>query len=82
MSTYRFRADRLATAAEKKGDHSSYAIAKRTGLSQTAVNRIRQGLSEPTVASLVALATPYDLALDDLIERECLAASAQVGASA
>lgn len=82
MSTYRFRADRLATAAEKKGDCSSYAIAKRTGLSQTAVNRIRQGLSEPTVASLVALATPYDLALDDLIEREGLAADAPTGAAA
>jgi transcriptional regulator with XRE-family HTH domain len=69
MSTYRFRADRLTSAAEGAGDHSSYAIAKRTGLSQTAVNRIRQGASEPTVASLVALATPYGLGLDDLIER-------------
>ncbi|WP_333769600.1 helix-turn-helix domain-containing protein [Streptomyces sp. IBSBF 2435] len=69
MSTYRFRADRLTTAAKQVGDRSSYAIAKRTGLSQTAVNRIRQGTSAPTVASLVALAVPYNLTLDELIER-------------
>jgi transcriptional regulator with XRE-family HTH domain len=69
MSTYRFRADRLAEAAKKVGDRSSYAIAKRTGLSQTAVNRIRQGVVDPTVASLIALADPYQLTLDELIER-------------
>jgi transcriptional regulator with XRE-family HTH domain len=76
MSTYRFRADRLTSAAMAAGDRSSYAIAKRTGLSQTAVNRIRQGASEPTVASLVALAIPYGLTLDELIERTPAEASA------
>jgi transcriptional regulator with XRE-family HTH domain len=69
MSTYRFRADRLTEAATRVGDRSSYAIAKRTGLSQTAVNRIRQGVVDPTVASLIALADPYELTLDELIER-------------
>lgn len=69
MSTYRFRADRLAEAARAAGDRSSYAIAKRTGLSQTAVQRIRKGTSEPTLASLIALAAPYQLTLDELIER-------------
>jgi transcriptional regulator with XRE-family HTH domain len=73
MSTYRFRAERLAEAAKKAGDRSSYAIAKRTGLSQTAVNRIRQGVVDPTVASLIALADPYQLTLDELIERVELA---------
>jgi transcriptional regulator with XRE-family HTH domain len=76
MSTYRFRADRLTSAAMAAGDRSSYAIAKRTGLSQTAVNRIRQGTSEPTVASLVALTAPYNLTLDELIERVPAEASA------
>lgn len=76
MSRYRFRADRLTSAAKAVGDRSSYAIAKRTGLSQTAVNRIRQGASEPTVDSLVALAIPYNLTLDELIERVPAEASA------
>jgi transcriptional regulator with XRE-family HTH domain len=80
MSQYRFRADRLTEAARKAGDRSSYAIAKRTGLSQSAVNRIRQGTSVPTLDSLVALAWPYALSLDDLIER--LAADDRIEASA
>lgn len=68
MSTFRFRADRLTAAAEEVGDRSSYAIAKRTGLSQSVVQRIRSGASEPSLGSLVALAVPYDLTLDDLVE--------------
>lgn len=69
MPRYRFRADRLTEAASAAGDCSSYAIAKRTGLSESAVGRIREGTSAPTVDSLVALTTPYALTLDELIER-------------
>jgi transcriptional regulator with XRE-family HTH domain len=70
MSTsYRLCATRLEQAAEAKGDRTSYAIAKRTGLAQSTVNRLRQGLVRPATSSLLALSAAYGLSVEDLIEQ-------------
>ncbi|MFI0894862.1 helix-turn-helix domain-containing protein [Streptomyces sp. NPDC020983] len=70
MSTYRLRAERLRQAAAECGDHTSYAIAKRTGLSQTAVGRLRKGVATPSVSSLMAFARAYGVPVEELVERQ------------
>lgn len=69
-TTYRLRAERLREAAAKLGDHTSYAIAKRTGLAQSTIGRLRQGVVRPTTGSLIVLANAYGLTVDDLVEHE------------
>ena len=68
MPAYRLHADRLTEAAETKGDRSSYAIAKRTGLSQDTIGRLRKGHAEPTVGSLMILAQTYGVPVEELVE--------------
>lgn len=68
MSTYRLCSDRLQEAAAAKGDFSGYAIAKRTGLAQSTISRLRQGLAKPTTGSLLILSTTYGLSVDELLE--------------
>lgn len=70
MSTYRLRGTLLAEAAAARGDHSNYAIAKRTGLNQTTISRLRRGLAKPATSSLLVLATTYGVTIEDLLERE------------
>lgn len=67
MSHYRLRCDRLAEAAASKGDHTSYAIAKRTGLAESTLSRLRRGLAKPNTSSLLILAKTYDLTVDELL---------------
>lgn len=71
MSSYRLRSDRLHEAAAARGDHSNYAIAKRTGLNQTTLSRICRGVAKPATETLLILAATYGLSLDELIAREC-----------
>ncbi|MFJ3083878.1 helix-turn-helix domain-containing protein [Streptomyces halstedii] len=68
MSRYRLRGERLAEAAAAKGDMSSYAIAKRTGLNQTTLSRLRRGIAQPATSTLLTLASEYGLSVEDLIE--------------
>lgn len=68
MPTYRLCSDRLREAAAAKGDDSSYAIAKRTGLAESTLSRLRRGKSQPTTGSLLILAAAYGLTVDDLVE--------------
>ncbi|MET9506885.1 helix-turn-helix transcriptional regulator [Streptomyces flavidovirens] len=68
MHSYRLCGARLAQAAAAKGDLSSYAIAKRTGLNQTTLSRNRRGMVQPAAKTLLILATAYGLSVDDLIE--------------
>ncbi|MCZ9352956.1 helix-turn-helix transcriptional regulator [Streptomyces mutabilis] len=69
MSSYRLRSARLHEAAAARGDHSNYAIAKRTGLNQTTLSRICRGVAEPATKTLLRLAITYGLSIDELIDR-------------
>jgi transcriptional regulator with XRE-family HTH domain len=68
MSTYRLCSARLREAAAAKGDHSSYAIAKRTGIAESTLSRLQRGLAKPATGSLLTLAATYYLTVDDLVE--------------
>lgn len=70
MSSYRLRSARLHEAAAARGDHSNYAIAKRTGLNQTTLSRICRGIARPAAETLLVLSSTYGLSVDELIERE------------
>lgn len=73
MSSYRLRNRRLQEAAAAQGDHTNYAIAKRTGLNQTTLSRVCRGLVKPAAETLLTLATTYGLSVDELIDREAAA---------
>lgn len=70
MSSYRLRSVRLQEAAAARGDHTNYAIAKRTGLNQTTLSRICRGLAKPATQTLLTLAAAYELSIDELIDRD------------
>ncbi|MER8197037.1 helix-turn-helix transcriptional regulator [Streptomyces microflavus] len=68
MPTYRLSGERLARAAAVKGDLSGYAIAKRTGLNQTTLSRLRRGMARPATKTLLTLSATYGISVDELIE--------------
>jgi transcriptional regulator with XRE-family HTH domain len=70
MSRYRLHGERLAEAAAAKGDMSSYAIAKRTGLNQTTLSRLRRGIAQPATGTLLVLAAEYGLTVEDLLDHQ------------
>ncbi|MEQ4610287.1 helix-turn-helix transcriptional regulator [Streptomyces cavourensis] len=70
MPTYRLSGERLAKAAAVKGDLSGYAIAKRTGLNQTTLSRLRRGMARPATKTLLALSAAYNISVDELIEQQ------------
>jgi transcriptional regulator with XRE-family HTH domain len=70
MSSYRLRSERLHEAAAARGDHSNYAIAKRTGLNQTTLSRICRGIAKPAAETLLTLATASGLSVDELIQQD------------
>lgn len=69
MSDYRLRVERLRSAAAAKGDHTSYAISKRTGVAQSTLSRLRRGIASPATDTLLILSAAYGLSVDELIER-------------
>lgn len=70
MSHYRLRSERLSTAAAAQGDHTGYAISKRTGVAQSTLSRLRRGIAKPAAETLLTLAITYGLSIDELIERD------------
>lgn len=70
MSSYRLRSARLQEVAAARGDHSNYAIAKRTGINQTTLSRICRGVAAPATKTLITLAAAYGLSLDELVESQ------------
>jgi transcriptional regulator with XRE-family HTH domain len=69
MSSYRLRSARLQEAAAARGDHSNYAIAKRTGLNQATLSRILRGIARPATKTLLTLSLAYGVSVDELIEQ-------------
>ncbi|MFD7016031.1 helix-turn-helix domain-containing protein [Streptomyces sp. NPDC059928] len=66
--SYRLRVDKLRDAALAHGDTSGYAIAQRTGLSESAVSRLLRGTVRPGVITLLSIRRVYGGTVDDLIE--------------
>ncbi|MFJ9427563.1 helix-turn-helix domain-containing protein [Streptomyces sp. NPDC101249] len=69
MPDFRLQSERLRSAAAARGDLSSYAIWKRTGVAQSTLSRLRRGVAKPTAETLLTLATAYGLSIDELIDR-------------
>lgn len=69
MSDYRLHVERLRSAAAARGDHTSYAIFKRTGVAQSTLSRLRRGIARPAAETLLVLSAAYGLSVDELIER-------------
>ncbi|MEH0520536.1 helix-turn-helix transcriptional regulator [Streptomyces stelliscabiei] len=70
MLHYRLRTERLRSAAAAKGDLTSYAIWKRTGVAQSTLSRLRRGVAKPAAETLLALSQAYGLSVDELIDRD------------
>lgn len=70
MPMYQLCVARLDEAAEAHGDHSGYAIAKRSGLAESTVSRLRRGLARPAMSTVMALSKAYDVAPDQLLNEE------------
>ncbi|MFD0404980.1 helix-turn-helix domain-containing protein [Kitasatospora sp. NPDC127116] len=64
---YFFNSNRLIEIAADAGDHTGYAIAQRTGLSEGTLSRIINGRRQPKLDSAAHLARTYGVALDDLV---------------
>ncbi|MCX4578150.1 helix-turn-helix transcriptional regulator [Streptomyces sp. NBC_01571] len=68
MANYRLRSGLLLETASAQGDRSCYAIAKRTGISESTLSRLRRGVAKPASETLLVLSQAYGLSIDDLIE--------------
>ncbi|WP_306186919.1 helix-turn-helix domain-containing protein [Streptomyces sp. MK5] len=69
MPSYHLRSDLLLRVASVHGDRSCYAIAKRTGIAESTLSRLRRGVAKPAAGTLLTLATTYGLSVDELIDR-------------
>ncbi|WP_329177856.1 helix-turn-helix domain-containing protein [Streptomyces sp. NBC_01477] len=78
MPKIRIQDERLTRAAAAHGDHTNYAIAKRTGLSQDTVGRLRKGAAAPSATSLVTLAQTYGIPMEELVENQTAEVAAPV----
>ncbi|WP_327679552.1 helix-turn-helix domain-containing protein [Kitasatospora sp. NBC_00458] len=70
MAKFHLRDDHLMRLAAEKGDLTGYAIARRSGLAQSTVSRLRRGLVEPATTSLIALAQVYGATVDELVSAD------------
>lgn len=66
---YRLNVARLREIAEKRGDRSTYAIAKRTGVNISSAYRIASGETQPDLISALRIAEAYDLDIRTLMDR-------------
>lgn len=65
---FRLSTDKLRAAAQTKGDHTGYAIAKRTGIDESAISRLLQGKTQPGLNSALRLAAVYGTTVEALME--------------
>lgn len=65
---YRLHITHLKTAAGDRGDTTGYAIAKRTGLTESHVSKLLNRRSKPLVETLLVLKRTYGGTVDDFIE--------------
>lgn len=65
---YRLLTNNLREAAKQHGDHSGYAIAKRTGLTEPTISKLLNSKTQPGLNTLLAFRRAYGCTIDDLIE--------------
>jgi transcriptional regulator with XRE-family HTH domain len=64
---HQLNTDNLREAAASLGDLTRYAIAKRTGVSQSTVHRLLNGECQPTAATQGRLIDAYQIPIDQLM---------------
>lgn len=74
--SYRLRVEQLREIASEHGDQTTYAIAKRCELDETALGRLLNGKTKPGVKTLLSFRRAYGKTLDELIEEDELAETA------
>ncbi|EST22821.1 helix-turn-helix domain-containing protein [Streptomyces niveus] len=65
---YRLSITKLRDVARRKGDHSGYAIARRTGLHESTVSRLLRGQQQPGANTLFRLRDAYGGDLADFVD--------------
>jgi transcriptional regulator with XRE-family HTH domain len=73
---YRLRVDKLRETTAIYGDTTGYAIAQRTGISESSVYRYLSGSAQPDLNSMLRISEAYEVHVEDLMERAQPAASA------
>lgn len=58
---YRLNVARLRKVASQHGDHTAYAISKRTGINTSSTYRILAEQTQPDLISALRLSEAYDL---------------------
>lgn len=66
----RLNKTRLAEAAKELGDTTQYQIHKRTGVAESTLSRLWNGLVEPRHSTLKRLARPYPVTASELLDDE------------
>lgn len=65
--SHRLNAEKLRAAAALVGDVTDYRIAKRAGIPRATLSRLVNGQGEPTITTLMLLATCYGVSVETLI---------------
>jgi transcriptional regulator with XRE-family HTH domain len=66
---YRLNVARLLEKTQQQGDTTGYAIARRSGISESSAYRILAGDAQPDLNSAMRLAEAYDLDIREVMER-------------
>lgn len=67
--SHRLNVENLREAAARKGDITDYRIAKRSSIPKTTLSRLVNGQGEPTITTLMLLATCYGMTIESLVRR-------------
>jgi transcriptional regulator with XRE-family HTH domain len=67
--SHRLNAENLRLAAARAGDLTDYRIAKRSGVPRATLSRLVNGQGEPTISSLMLLATCYRVSIESLVRK-------------
>ncbi|QKW08067.1 helix-turn-helix transcriptional regulator [Streptomyces sp. NA04227] len=68
MPVLRLNRAALIKHARRHGDESAAAISRTTGVPESTLSALLSGQRAPAMPTLVALASPYGLASDDLLK--------------
>lgn len=73
---YRLNVGKLLNATSGAGDSTGYAIARRSGISESSMYRYLNGEAQPDLNSAMRLIEAYDLDIRTLMERVQVEAAA------
>lgn len=65
--SHRLHTTNLRAAAARNGDLSDYRIAQRAGIPRATLSRLVNGQGEPTISTLMRLATCYRMSIESLV---------------